>query len=339
MVGRGTNTMGIACMLAMLLCLGGAGWAQDTHTSAKSKKLKLSLGTGTLGGLYYIFGGGWARVLNDVLPEVEVTAESSPGSVANNQLIQAGKMGLGFSQASTAFEAYNGLAWAKGTKYTRVRGMVALYPATLTIYSLESRGLRGLRDLNGKNVGLGPAGAGVDQFGRNVFEVLGIKPKKIHNLPHEQTAKAVGDGQLDAAMTVQLAPWPGLKDLETSANLKFIPLSTEEISKIRAKYSYYSVSALPKGSYKGITEDVPSLGDWNFGLCDSQLPEELVYKLTKATFGGQKQLLLTHRAAEYTIPENVKFITIPLHPGAYKFYQEVGASVPPGMKPPQTGGR
>jgi hypothetical protein len=116
-------------------------------------------------------------------------------------------------------------------------------------------------------------------------------------------------------------------------------LSEEEISQIRAKYGYYSVSALPKGSYKAIPEDVPSLGDWNFGLCDANLPEELVYKLTKATFGGQKQLLLTHRAAEYTIPASVKFITVPLHPGAYKFYQEVGASVPAEMKPPQTSGR
>jgi TRAP transporter TAXI family solute receptor len=174
----------------------------------------------------------------------------------------------------------------------------------------------------------------VDQFGRNVFEVLGIKPKKIHNLPHEQTAKAVGDGQLDAAMTVQLAPWPALKDQETSHALKFISFTADEIARVRAKYGYYSDSAIPKGSYKGITEDVPSLGDWNLGICDANLSEDLVYKLTRATFAGQKQLLLTHRAAEYTIPANVKYNTIPLHPGAYRFYKEAGVIIPPELAPP-----
>ena len=330
MVLTGKFRMIVVLSLALSLCIGTIAWAQ---TPAKAGKLKLSLGTGTLGGLYYIFGAGWAKALNEALPEVEVTAESTPGSVANCQMIQAGKMAVGFSQASAAYEAYNGLAWAKGTRYNRVCAMVALYPAALTVYSLESRGLRSLSDLNGKNVGLGPAGAGVDQFGRNVFEVLGIKPKKIHNLPHEQTARAVGDGQLDAAMTVQLAPWPGLKDLETSANLKFIPLTSDEVSKIRAKYSYYSVSSIPKGSYKAITEDVLSLGDWNLGVCDANQPDDLIYKLTKATFAGQKQLLLVHRAAEYTIPANAKYNTLPLHPGAYRFYQEAKVSVPAELKP------
>ncbi len=331
MVRSGDKKTVVVLLLTLLLCTGTAAWSQDSQV--KPKKQKLSLGTATLGGLYYIFGAGWAKVLNEALPDVEVTAESTPGSVANCQLIQAGKMAVGFSQASAAYEAYNGLAWAKGTRYNRVRAMVALYPAALTIYSLESRGLRSLSDLNGKNVGLGPAGAGVDQFGRNVFEVLGIKPKNIHNLPHEQTARAVGDGQLDAAMTVQLAPWPAIKDLETSAKLKFIPFTSDEISKVRAKYSYYSVSAIPKGSYKAVTEDVLSLGDWNLGVCDVNLPDELIYKLTKATFAGQKQLLLVHRAAEYTIPANAKYNTLPLHPGAFKFYQEAQVSVPAELKP------
>ena len=330
MVLTGKKGTIVILLSALILCTVTTVSAQ---TQAKTAEQKLSLGTGTLGGLYYIFGAGWAKVLNDALPEVQVTAESTPGSVANCQMIQAGKMAVGFSQASAAYEAYNGLAWAGGTRYNRVRAMVALYPAALTIYSLESRGLRSLSDLNGKNIGLGPAGAGVDQFGRNVFEVLGIKPKKIHNLPHEQTAKAVGDGQLDAAMTVQLAPWPGLKDLETTAKLKFISFTTEEISRVRDKYKYYSVSAIPKGSYKGVTEDVRSLGDWNLGVCDANLPDELIYKLTKATFGAQKQLLLTHRAAEYTIPANVKYNTLPLHPGAYKFYTEARVAVPLELRP------
>jgi hypothetical protein len=320
----------------VLFLLVMAGWCSQALAAdaAKADKKKISMGTGTIGGLYYIFGGTWAKILNESLSEVEVNAESTPGSVANAQMIQAGKMAMGFSQASAAYESYNGVGWTKGTKYTRLRAMVALYPAALTIYSLESRKLKSLSDLNGKEVGLGPAGAGVDQFGRNVFEVLGIKPKKIHNLPHEQTAKAVGDGQLDAAMTVQLAPWPALKDQETSHALRFIPFTALEIAKVRAKYGYYSESAIPKGSYKGVTEDVPSLGDWNLGICDATLAEDLIYKLTKATFAGQKQLLLTHRAAEYTIPPNVKYNTLPLHPGAYRFYKEAGVKIPAELAPP-----
>jgi len=311
--------------LALVLLVAGAGEAQT--------KRKLSMGTGTIGGLYYIFGGAWAKALNEAVPEVEITAESTPGSVANAQMIQAGKMAIGFSQATAAYESYTGIGWAKGTRHDKLRALVALYPAVLTVYTLESRNIRTLQDLNGKDVSLGPAGAGVDQFGRNLFEVLGIKPKRIHNLPHEQTAKAVGDGQLDAGMTVQLAPWPGLKDLETSAKLFFIPVSKEEGEKVRAKYSYYADGFLPKNSYTAITADIPSLGDWNLAMVGADMPEELAYKLTKETFAKQKDLLATHRAAEYTVPQNVKYNTIPIHPGAVRFYKEAGVEIPEALLP------
>jgi uncharacterized protein len=304
-----------------------------TGTTEAQTKRKLSMGTGTIGGLYYIMGGTWAKALNEAVPEVEVNAESTPGSVANAQMIQAGKMAIGFSQATAAYEAYNGIGWTKGTKYDKLRALVALYPAALTIYTLESRNIRTLQDLNGKDVSLGPAGAGVDQFGRNLFEVLGVKPKRIHNLPHEQTAKAVGDGQLDAGMTVQLAPWPGLKDLETSAKLTFIPVSKVEADKVRAKYGYYAESFLPKGSYKAITADVPSLGDWNLGMVGADMTDELAYKLTKGTFAKQKDLLATHRAAEYTVPRNAPYNTIPIHPGALRFYKEAGVEIPVALIP------
>ncbi len=316
-----------AAGLLAILCVGGDAEAQA--------KRKLSMGTATIGGLYYIFGGAWAKALNEAIPEVEVTAESTPGSVANAQMIQAGKIAIGFSQATAAYEAYNGFGWTKGTKYDKVRALVALYPAALTIYTLESRNIRALKDLNGKDVSLGPAGAGVDQFGRNLFEVLEIKPKRIHNLPHEQTAKAVGDGQLDVGMTVQLAPWPGLKDLETTHKLAFIPMTKEEVSKVRAKYGYYAESYLPKGSYKAIASDLPSLGDWNLGIVGADMPEDLAYKLAKGTFAKQKDLLATHRAAEYTVPQNAKYNTIPIHPGAVRFYKDAGVEIPASLLPPK----
>jgi len=242
--------------LALVLLVAGAGDAQT--------KRKLSMGTGTIGGLYYIFGGALAKALNEAVPEVEITAESTPGSVANAQMIQAGKMAIGFSQATAAYESYNGVGWTKGTRHDKIRALVALYPAALTVYTLESRNIHTLKDLNGKDVSLGPAGAGVDQFGRNLFEVLGIKPKRIHNLPHEQTAKAVGDGQLDAGMTVQLAPWPGLKDLETSVNkvpcdsvIIATPIDLNRIIKIRKPNTrvYYDLQEIGKPDMNDILID------------------------------------------------------------------------------------
>ena len=189
------------------------------------------MGTGTIGGLYYIFGGALAKALNEAVPEVEITAESTPGSVADAQTIEAGKMAIGFSQATAAYESYNGIGWTKGHDTTSS----ALWSPSTRRCSRSTPWSPGNPHPPGperQGRQPGPAGAGVDQFGRNLFEVLGIKPKRIHNLPHEQTAKAVGDGQLDAGMTVQLAPWPGLKDLETSATLAFIPVDKEEGEKV-----------------------------------------------------------------------------------------------------------
>ena len=99
-MNRGMSKKSLIALSLLALCavLLAAGTAQS------QAKRKLSMGTGTIGGLYYIFGGTWAKALNEAVPDVEVTAESTPGSVANAQLIQAGKMALGFSQA-TAFSA------------------------------------------------------------------------------------------------------------------------------------------------------------------------------------------------------------------------------------------
>src|SRR5512137_2395072 len=121
-----------------------------TNAAEAQAKQKLSMGTATIGGLYYIFGGAWAKALNEAVPEVDITAESTPGSVANSQMIQGGKIAIGFSQATAAYEAFNGIGWTKGKRYDKIRALVALYPAALTIYALESRNVRTLQDLNGK---------------------------------------------------------------------------------------------------------------------------------------------------------------------------------------------
>ena len=63
------------------------------------------------------------------------------------------------------------------------------------------------------------------------------------------------------------------------------------------------------------------------------MPEELAYKLTKGTFARQSDLLATHRAAQYTVPQNAKYNTIPIHPGAIRFYKEAGVQIPAALLP------
>ena len=309
------------------------GPQQSQQPQQPAQRVRLSMGTATTGGLYYSMGGAWAKLLNENLKTVDVTAEVTGGSVANAQMIQGDKIHFGFSQATAAYEAYNGMGWTKGKKYDRVRGMIALYPGALTMYCLESKPIKKIQDLNGKIVGLGPAGAGVDAMGRNLFKALNIKPKQIQNLPHDQTIQAVRDGILDAAMVVQLAPWPGLMDLEATNAVRFIGITKEEAAKVVADFPYYSETIIPKGAYKGAKEDIITLGDWNLGIVDANLAADIVYDIVKTTFEKQKDLVAVHKAAEFTKPENVVYNTIPLHPGAYRYYKEKGIKIPENLVP------
>lgn len=319
------------------LILLGLCWMIMASPAALGAKKKYSMGSGSIGGMFYLMGGGISTLLNNKLSDHYVfTTESTGGGTANVSLIQSGDIEVGITMASTALAGWTGSApWTRGVKFNKLRAMVALYPSSMTTYCLQSSGIKTLSDLNGKIVGLGPKGAAMDTSVRNIFEKLNIKPKQIHNDEYSTTIKAISDGVIDAAIVFQNAPWPSLLELEGTRKIAYIPLTDKEQKAIQELYPFYSKSVIPGGVYKGAPQDVPTLEEWNFLICSSEMPENEVYELTKTIYENNSDLLVIHSCAKYTTAQNALNVSIPLHPGAIKYLKEKGVKIPAQLIPSQ----
>lgn len=333
----------ISLLLMVSLMVGGCGKsdkpaeqtpAADT-TQQTAGATRISLGTASIGGVYYVYGAGVAQVLTKHVPNLEVGAEVTGGPVVNIGLIQSGKIQMGLTTDSTASEAYNGKDWANNTKYDKIRAIVPMYPSGLQIFAIKGKGFTKLQDYNGKIVGLGPAGGTVDVVGRNIMNVLNIKPSKIQNLGWSDTIGNMKDLLVHGAMDVGGFPHPSRQELEATHEIEWIELSAEDKAKVQAAYPYYLDGVIPAGTYKTMTKDYNTLFIWNEVICDKDMSEEMVYNITKAILENNEELKLSHSSAKDTLAENVSKITIPLHPGAIKYYLEKGIKLSDNQYPPE----
>lgn len=302
---------------------------QDSNSTAPNRELtRMLLGTSSAGGTYYVLGGGWAKIMNDNVNNVDIAVEVTGGPNTNIQLIENGDMELGYATTWLAGEAYSGEGWAEGKKYSEIRAMYPMYSSILYIYTLKGSGITSVYECEGKNVSVGAPGATSDMAGRAVLDVLGIKPKSISSLPTDAQINALKDGTVDVNFGITGLPAPWLLDLETTHEVEYIPLKQEEINKILEAYPYWAQGVVPEGTYKHQTGDIPVLTFWNMAIADKDIPDDIVYDLVKTTFDHHEELVAIDPTSESTIPENVINCSIPLHPGALKYYEESGIEVP-----------
>ncbi len=305
---------------------------QSSEPAEPTEPTRLLLGTSSVGGTYYVMGGGWAKIMNSNVPGVDISVEVTGGPTSNMQLIQDKKMELGFTTAFLAQEGFTGTGWAEGKKYDDFRALFPMYSSALHIYTLEKTGLKSISDFEGKHVTVGAPGSSSNVAGQAVLKVLGIKPSKISALPTGTATDGVKDGLNQGGFVVSGAPGPWMLDLETSHEVFHIALTKEERAKI-IKELPYTENFIPAGTYKHQKEDMPVITFWNFAIASKDLPDDLVYKLVKATFDNQAELVAVNKSAKETIAENIIYSPVPLHPGAVKYYKEVGIEIPDKLLP------
>jgi TRAP transporter TAXI family solute receptor len=310
-------------------------FAQGDSEGSSSAPKRWSLGTSSSGGNFYLVGGGIATILNNENPDrFVITSEETGGSSANLSMIESGDLEIGIAMASALYQGKTGkAAWTNGKPMENVRGLVPLYPSFMTMYALQKSGISSLEDLNGKIVGLGSKGAAMDSVFREAFAKIGLEPGSIFNDGHSATARAVSEGQVDAAVLFSFPPFSAISELEATRDLTFIPLTEEEQDFFTESYPFWTKATMPKGSYNGVTEDLRDITEWNFLVCSADLPEEDVYQIAKTIFENNPDLLNIHRSLQYCTPENEQFFNVPLHPGVVKYLQEVGVEVPDTLLP------
>jgi uncharacterized protein len=318
----------LGAFLLSAVVAGGAA-AQDKSKWPKS----LTLGTASVGGTYFIYGGVLAQLLTEKVG-VNVSTQQTQGPNQNMILLDGGKIELGMITMGVGLHGWNGTGWANGKQYRNVRALFPMYDTPFHFVATERSGIKSVSDLSGRRVGVGPRAGTPGTYFPLMFEALGVKNVTIRNGGASDMASQLQDGLIDVFAFAAGVPISAFSELEARGGVHFFTFSDKEIETVQQKIPELSSSVIPKGTYRTQTEDHRTVGLFNFGIAHKDLPDDLVYEFVKAVMENNKEMVQGHSAATETIPQNAdKNTFLPFHPGALKYFQEKGVKLHPGAMP------
>lgn len=286
----------------------------------------LTIATGGTAGTYYPLGAGMADIWNKNIKGMNAMVQSTGASVANINLLKNKEVDVIFVQNDVAYYAYNGVELFK-EPFPQLRGLATLYPETIQIIALADRGINSVYDLKGKRVAVGAAGSGTEVNARQILAAAGITYKDItvQYLSFAEAANNLKDGNIDAAFVTAGHPTAAIVDLAAVRKIVLVPIAEEIIKALQKDYPFYVKIVVPAGTYKGVNVDVVTVAVKAMLAVREEMPEDLAYQLLKTMYANQKRLIEAHAKGELIIPETGKEgMSIPLHPGAEKFFKEMG---------------
>ena len=297
------------------------------HSMAKKKFLTLA--SGSPGGVYYPLGGGMAVVIQKTT-DLRCAAESTGASVENCRLVGAGESDMGMVMGSVAHKATQGLEPFE-KKFPLV-ALFQMYPAPEHIVTVSGKGIKSVKDLKGKKVSIDVPGSGCADMAKAILEEYGFNLDKdltIAHLSQSEGVQALKDGVIDAVFFNFAYPGSAVLDLAATRDIILIPIEPSMADKIVKKFPYYVKITIPGKTYPKADYDVLCIGDSNVMIANKQMEEDVAYKIVKAIFEnvdkGKWALINIHPIAAQLTPKNAINSPIELHPGAIKYFKEVGA--------------
>ena len=285
------------------------------------------LATGGTSGTYYPFGGAIANIWNTKLENMNVTAQATGASAENLRLINKGEAEFATVQNDVMDYAYHGTALFDGEVLENIMTIGTLYPEVVQIAVSKDSGITSVADFRGKRISVGDAGSGVEFNAKQILEGYGLSFDDIKksNLSFKESAEGIQNGTLDGCFITAGVPNSALQELAFTAGLVLIPVSGDAADFICSKYSYYTQTSIPGGTYKGTDSDTPALAIKATLAVSSKLDEDTVYNMTKVLFENLDVLAQAHAKGKEVSPESaVTGVSVPFHPGAAKYYKEIG---------------
>lgn len=285
------------------------------------------LATGGTSGTYYPFGGAIANIWNTKINNMNVTAQATGASAENLRLINKGEAEYAIVQNDVMDYAFNGTDLFAGEKLENLATIGTLYPEVVQIAVSKDSGINSVADFKGKRISVGAAGSGVEFNAKQIMEGYGLTFDDIkkNNLSFKESAEAIQNGTLDGCFITAGVPNSALQELAFSAGLILIPVDGEAADKICAKYSYYTKTSIPGGTYKGTDTDTGALAIKATLAVNAKLDEATVYDMTKALFENLEELAVAHaKGKEVSAEAAVTGVSVPFHPGAVKYFKEKG---------------
>jgi uncharacterized protein len=291
----------------------------------------LSIATGGTGGVYYPYGGGIAKVLNESLPNVRATAEVTAASVDNLKLIRDGRADIAFTLADTLADAVAGRGAFEG-RAVPAASLAVLYSNYTQVVTTSGSGITSLPDLRGKVISTGAAGSGTEVIALRMLRAAGLDPARDvtrHALGVSESAGALKDGKVAAFFFSGGLPTAGIQDLAHTPGIAISLISTAATLDAlqRDHGNLYFRLDIPANSYRGVSQSVASVGVANVLVVNKSMPEDLAYDITRVIFEKRAALAAIHPEASHLSLDHARSGSpAEYHPGAQRYFREHGGT-------------
>lgn len=282
--------------------------------------------TGGTSGVYYPLGVALSEIYAEEIEGARTQVQATKASVENLNLLQQQKGELAFALGDSVKSGWDGLEEAGfPAPLTDLRAIAAIYPNYVQIVASAESGIQTLEDLKGKSISVGAPASGTELNARAIFAAAGMSYEdlgKVEFLPYAESAELIKNRQLDATLQSSGLGVAFIKDLSATMDINIVSIPAEVVESIGAPYV---ATVIPAGTYDGQDEDVSTAAIGNILVTHAGVSDETAYQMTKLLFENLDRLKASHSAANDIVPEAATDgLSIPLHPGAERYYQEAG---------------
>ena len=318
MKGKHLLILGFIAMVSMVFCQPGFA------------KQRIVFGGGPAGGTFQVV----ANSIQVYKPMKEVSAfkvqaQSSGGSTENLRKTNAGRQQMSVVYSGHVYQGRHGMLANDTRKYENVLAVAWLYGAPAQLVVHKDSGIKSIKDLVGKKVGVGNAGSGAFANCELFFRHMGVWDNIERNaMGYNDAAQAFGNNQLDAFWLFTAFPSGAVMMAAQTNHIALVDLDADaKATGFYDKYPYFANLAIPANTYKGVDSDTPSFQDSTLWVANAKVSDDIVYKMLTLIFSDEG---LAHMKAQkktfksMTVERGADGVVTPFHPGAEKFWKEKG---------------
>jgi TRAP transporter TAXI family solute receptor len=295
----------------------------------------VTIGSGDFTGVYFPTGLTIAKMVNKKRNQsgIRATVESTRGSVFNLNAIMAGYLEFGLAQSDIQYQAVNGLVqWAEKGPQKELRAVFSIHHESVCLVAAVDADINAIADLKGKRVNIGNPGSGQYQNAIDALQAVGLDPNYDIDAEKVKAAEApvlLQEKRIDAFFCTVGHPSGTLQNATVGERkVRFIPITGAGIDQMVADQIYYTKTTVPVAQFYPGAEnpaDVKTFGVIATLCTSSNVPDYVVYTITKEVFDNFAEFKRQHPAlGELTKQDMLKGLSAPLHPGAMKYFREVG---------------
>ncbi len=302
--------------------LGMAAIALAFAAPVSAQQLKMM--TGPQGGSWYPLGGAIQGIIEKAIPGASMQVLPGAG-ISNIKGVQTGKAELGFGNAVSSVDGVNGQA-PFDSKQDNVCQLATLYFQYFHMVGLADAGIKTVADAKGKALTTQQKGNTGEQMTRDVLKVYGLDYGKLSKVNHSSYTDSVSqlkDGHAQVFTLITTVPASSVMDLASARDIQVMEVPDEKLRDLQKINRGYDKRIIKAGSYPKQSKDVQTIGTWTHLVASCKLPEDTVYKITKALATNVENLGNVVSAVKgLTVKDMATDVGVPYHPGALKYYKE-----------------